>query len=257
MPDERFRGDPYSELGLRHDATNTHIKRRWRELAREHHPDRAAGDREAAARLTTRMARINAAYDLLRDPVRRAAYDASPAGRRARSRAEGEAADRVEFDEEVSADGRPAGPPPPPRTPPVTARFDTTTAFRPRNTRLNEASPLRGHAPRPRRVPEEPDLRASTPTGPVEYRRGQRGMRMPTLQEARETVLNFGKFHGYTLGEVEILDPAYIDWIARTITRDRDMVIRARLIEEEMDRTGVARPSRAAAAGPDATAAAG
>jgi hypothetical protein len=71
---------------------------------------------------------------------------------------------------------------------------------------------------------------------------------MPTLQEARETVLNFGKYHGYTLGEVELLDPAYIDWIARTITRDRDMVIRARLIEEDMDRKGVGRPSRAAAA---------
>jgi len=257
MPDERFRGDPYTELGLRHDATNTQIKRRWRELAREHHPDRAAGNREEAARLTTQMARINAAYDLLRDPVRRAAFDASPAGRRARSRSDGSSGDRVEFDDNVAADGRTAGPPPPRRTPPVTARFDTTTAFRPRNARLNEASPLRGHEPRPHRAPEEPDLRASTPTGPVEYRRGQRGIPIPTLQEARETVLNFGKFHGYTLGEVEILDPAYIDWIARTITRDRDMVIRARLIEEEMDRSGVTRPSRSAAAGADAPAAAG
>jgi curved DNA-binding protein CbpA len=202
------------------------------------------------------MARINAAYDLLRDPVRRAAYDASPAGRRARS-AEGGSGDRVEFDENAAADGRPAGPPPPPRTTPVTARFDTSTAFRPRNTRLDEASPLRGHTPRPRNAADGPDLRASTPTGPVEYRRGQRGIPLPTLQEARETVLNFGKFHGYTLGEVEILDPAYIDWIARTITRDRDMVIRARLIEEEMDRAGVTRPSRPAAAGADAPAAAG
>lgn len=257
MPDERFRGDPYTELGLRHDATNTQIKRRWRELAREHHPDRAAGDREAAARLTTQMARINAAYDLLRDPVRRAAYNASPAGRRARSRTDDGAGDRVEFDENGSADGRPAGPPPPPRTTPVTARFDTTTAFRPRNARLSEASPLRGHAPRAHNAPEERDLRASTPTGPVEHRRGKRGIEIPTLQEARETVLNFGKFHGYTLGEVEILDPAYIDWISRTITRDRDMVIRARLIEEEMDRTGVGRPSRSAAPGADAPAAAG
>jgi curved DNA-binding protein CbpA len=258
MSDQRYRGDPYSELGLGHDATNASIKRRWRELAREHHPDRAAGNRDEAARLTTRMARINAAYDLLRDPQRRAAYDASPAGRRARSQANGAAGDRVEFDDYTTPDGRPAGPPPPPRTPPVTARFDTTTAFRPRNTRLNEASPLRGQRPRPRHGPEEPDLRASTPTGPVERRAGQRGVPMPTLQEARETVLNFGKFHGYTLGEVELLDPAYIDWIARTITRDRDMVIRARLIEEEMDRSGVARPSRAAtAAGPDARTAAG
>src|SRR3954471_8524235 len=110
MPDERFRGDPYTELGLRHDATNTQIKRRWRELAREHHPDRAAGNREEAARLTTRMARINAAYDLLRDPDRRTAYDSSAAGRRARAAA-GMAA-RVEFEDE--AGHRPSGGPPPP-----------------------------------------------------------------------------------------------------------------------------------------------
>lgn len=255
MPDDRFRGNPYAELGLRHDASNVQIKRRWRELAREHHPDRAFGNREEAARLTRTMARINAAYDLLRDSTRRGAYDTSPAGQRARSRA-GEA-DRVQFDEEGNAVGGQAGPPPPPRTTPVTARFDTTTAFRPRNARLSDSTLLRGHAPRPRRGPEERDLRASTPTGPIEHRRGERAFPMPTLQEARETVLNFGKFHGYTLGEVELLDPAYIDWIARTITRDREMVVRARLIEEEMDRTGVGRPSRTAAAGADAPAAAG
>jgi len=243
MPDLRFRGDPYHELGVSPHATNTEIKRRWRELAREHHPDRAAGDADEAARLTRRMARINAAYDLLRDPVRRASYDSSPAGRRARA---GDA-ERAEFGEpDVSA--QPSGPPPPPRTRPVTARFDTTTAFRPRNARLNAAPPLRGHEPRARSHGDEPDLRASTPTGPVHRRRGRSSIPVPTLQEARETVLNFGRFHGYTLGEVELIDPAYIDWVARTITRDRDMVMRAQVIQENLDRTGVARPSRAAAA---------
>src|SRR4051812_10005511 len=107
MPDERFRGDPYVELELAYDSTNTQIKRRWRELAREHHPDRAAGNREEAARLTTRMARINAAYDLLRDSVRRAAYDSSPAGRRARARAGFTDADRVEFEDGPPGEGRP------------------------------------------------------------------------------------------------------------------------------------------------------
>ena len=72
MPTVRFRGNPYQVLDVRSDASNATIKRRWRELAREHHPDRAAGNREEAARLTARMARINAAYDLLRDPTRRA-----------------------------------------------------------------------------------------------------------------------------------------------------------------------------------------
>src|SRR3954452_5348101 len=129
MPDERFRGDPYAELELRHDASSTQIKRRWRELAREHHPDRAAGDREETARLTTRMARINAAYDLLRDSDRRSAYDSSAAGRRARAR-DGTASS-FDFDTGARTDRPTGGPPPPPRTPPVTARFDTTTAFRP------------------------------------------------------------------------------------------------------------------------------
>lgn len=258
MPDERFRGDPYVELELAYDSSNTQIKRRWRELARAHHPDRAAGDREEAARLTTRMARINAAYDLLRDPVRRARYDTSPAGRRARANAGFGDADRVEFEDGAPTEGRPSGPPPPPRSKPVTARFDTSTAFHAHNSRVTDpVRPLRGHPPPSRRGAEERDLRASTPTGPIERRRGMRGIPIPTLAEARETALNFGKYHGYTLGEVELLDPAYIDWIARTITRDRDMVIRARLIEAELDEKGVGRPSRAAAAGPDARAAAG
>ena len=258
MPEVRFRGDPYVELGVTHDASDAHIKRRWRELAREHHPDRAAGDGEEAARLTRRMARINAAYDLLRDRMRRAAFDSSPAGRRARSAAGAGDSERADF--EGFGGASPYGPPPPPATKPVTARFDTTMAFRPRNSRLSDqhGRPLRGHDPRPRHMAEGRDLRASTPTGPVERRRGQRAMPAPTLDEARETLLNFGKYHGYTLGEVELLDPAYIDWIARTITRDRDMVIRARLIEAEMDDEGVERPSHAAAAsGADAPAAAG
>src|SRR4051812_12992654 len=179
MPDERFRGDPYAELELRHDSSSAQIKHRWRELAREHHPDRAAGNREEAARLTTRMARINAAYDLLRDPGRRAAYDASPAGRPARAKSGAADSERGEFDETGGAQ-RTGGPPPPPRTKPVTARFDTTTAFRPRNARLDGAArPLRGHGPMPRRGPEEPDLRASTPTGPIERLRGKRGIPIP------------------------------------------------------------------------------
>src|SRR4029450_7560035 len=76
----RFRGNPYEVLGVSRDATTVTIKRRWRDLAREHHPDRAAGDAAAAAELTARMARINAAYDLLSDPLRRAHWDSSADG---------------------------------------------------------------------------------------------------------------------------------------------------------------------------------
>ena len=109
---------------------------------------------------------------------------------------------------------------------------------------------MRGQPPIDRRArAAEPDLRASTPTGPVHRQRGRPAQPLPTLEEARATILNFGRFHGYTLGEVELLEPSYIDWVARTITRDRDLVIRARLVQEDLDRRGVVRHSRPAAPG--------
>ena len=179
---ERFRGDPYPSWSSVTTSTNTQIKRRWRELAREHHPDRAAGTREEAARLTTRMARINAAYDLLRDPVRRGAFDSSPAGRRARAES-GFGRGDVEFDD-VDAGRRPAGLRHRRARQPVTARFDTTTAFRPRNSTSGDAPRTAARPPAARRGAdaEERDLRASTPTGPVERRAGKRGIPMPDAQ---------------------------------------------------------------------------
>jgi curved DNA-binding protein CbpA len=258
MPAPRFRGNPYQVLDVRPDASAPTIKRRWRELAREHHPDRAAGDTEEAGRLTARMARINAAYDLLRDPVRRAHFDSTAEGRRARQ-ATG-AGRYAQFDDEHGdGAGTAAGPPPPPPTTPITARFDTTSLFRPRNTRLGEGRAyLRGHPPRSRYAAgTENDLRASTPTGPVQTHRGERPEPLPTLREARETTLEFGRYHGYTLGEVEILEPAYLDWVARTITRDRDLVTKARVIQADLDERGVVRKNRPAAPGFEDRAAAG
>src|SRR5262245_52195064 len=247
MPSQRFRGNPYQVLGVRWDATSAAIKRRWRELAREHHPDNAAGDTEEAGRLTARMARINSAYDLLRDPVRRAHFDTTAEGRRAREGGGG--AGTADFDD-VGEGGGPYGPPPPPVTTPVTARFDTTAAFRPRNARVGEAqaTAMRGHQPLRRRTMDmENDLRASTPTGPVHTRQGARARPLPSLREARETTLEFGRYHGYTLGEVEMLEPAYLDWVARTITRDRELVVKARVIQA--DRNETAAPEDRAAAG--------
>lgn len=227
-----FRGDPYRVLDLRHDASPREIKMRWRELAREHHPDRAAHDRAAQERLTTRMARINAAYDVLRDPVRRARYDATPGARRERH-AEGR------------APGEPGGPPPPPPSPPVTARFDTSALYRPRNARLRHWT-MRGPGVTPvdwrRRDPY--DLRASEPTGPVSRSRRMPLTRLPSLADARATVLGFGRFHGHTLGEVADREPTYIDWIASTITRDRDLVLRARVVAADLDDRGVERRRR-------------
>jgi curved DNA-binding protein CbpA len=254
MPEPVFRGDPYAVLDVEPSASAAQIKRRWRELAREHHPDAAAaaGDSTSdAERRTTRMARINAAYDLLRDPIRRAKYDSSPLGRR--SRGDGSthrpSADGFGPAADNGAEGA-GGPPPPPPTRPVTARFDTTAAFHRRNATTSTRKPsLRGHPPTDRRAGVGRDLRASTPTGPVRSRLSSQRVPLPTLEEARGTPLEFGRFHGFTLGQIAELEPTYVDWIAKTITRDRDLVMRARVIQSDMDERGIDRPVRQPHAG--------
>jgi curved DNA-binding protein CbpA len=243
MPRDRFRGDPYRVLDVDPAATDAAIKRRWRELANEHHPDRATTTAEAQT-LTRRMARINAAYDLLRDPDRRAEHDASAGV----SRDTGRRGRRFEAEEPAPP---PAGGPPRPRAErPVTGRFDATGLFVRRNTTTSRgAPPLRGQPPREHASgPAEP-LRASAPNGPVVRRASTRGLTLPSLEEARSTPLEFGKFRGHTLGELESFEPTYIDWIAKTITRDRELVLKARVIQAEMDRQGVVRRYRASASG--------
>lgn len=61
--------DLYSTLGVPAGATGDEITRAYRRLAREHHPD-ANPDAEA-----DRFAGLTDAYDILRDPDRRRAYD--------------------------------------------------------------------------------------------------------------------------------------------------------------------------------------
>ena len=225
---------------VRHDASAEEIKRRWRELAREHHPDRAGTDSLERERLTTRMARINAAYDVLSDPVRRARYDATPHARRER------------YAEGGSPDGEAPGPPPPPVSPPVTARFDTSSLYQAHNSTVvrkrGRRTTLAGHPPDRRRYSDGPDLRASAPNGPVYRTLDPSRARLPSLEEARATVLGFGRFHGLTLGQVAENEPTYIDWIASTITRDRDLVMRARVIAGDLDARGVERHTRVAEA---------
>lgn len=56
--------------------------------------------------------------------------------------------------------------------------------------------------------------------------------------------LDFGRFRGHTLGEVAAFEPTYIDWIASTVSRDRDLVVGAKVIRDDLDRRGVARRPR-------------
>ncbi len=65
--------DLYALLGVDRRASSAEIKRAYRRLAVELHPDRHPDDPEAEARFR----RINVAYDTLVDPERRARYDAA------------------------------------------------------------------------------------------------------------------------------------------------------------------------------------
>lgn len=59
--------DHYSTLGVNRNASQDEIKRAFRKLASQHHPDKG-GD-------TAKFQAIQAAYDVLGDPAKRQAYD--------------------------------------------------------------------------------------------------------------------------------------------------------------------------------------
>jgi DnaJ-class molecular chaperone len=63
--------DPYDVLGVDRSASAAEIKRAYRKLAKESHPDRHKGD----VRAKNRFAEINAAYEVIGDKDKRAQFD--------------------------------------------------------------------------------------------------------------------------------------------------------------------------------------
>ena len=73
------REDYYSILGVDRHAPEREIKRAYYNLARDLHPDKAKTPEEGRAS-AERLAVISKAYNTLKDPAKRAEYDASTAG---------------------------------------------------------------------------------------------------------------------------------------------------------------------------------
>lgn len=68
--------DPYEILGVSRGATQDEIKKAYRRLAKQHHPDRNPNDKSAEQRFKE----IHAAYEVLGDRQKRAQYDRFGAG---------------------------------------------------------------------------------------------------------------------------------------------------------------------------------
>jgi len=175
MPD---RIDPYKVLQVDHEAEDEVIQAAYRRLARKYHPDLAATP-EAAER----MSAINAAWEMIGTPAARSAYDES------RARAASGAAAEV-------PPSRSTAPPPPSSTTP----------------------------PRPAQPPP-PDVvsrdwtsgRSNQGSGFDESMRAAEGFGAagPPPGRPSGTVLNFGRYAGWSLGEVARHDIEYIEWLDR------------------------------------------
>lgn len=63
--------NPYTCLGLMPGNSSADVKRRYRQLAKQYHPDRNGHTADSEAKLRD----LNAAYALLSDPARKSAYD--------------------------------------------------------------------------------------------------------------------------------------------------------------------------------------
>ena len=177
MPD-RF--DPYKVLQVDHEAEDEVIQAAYRRLARKYHPDLAATP-EAAER----MSAINAAWEMVGTLDARRAYDEG----RARAAAGTPA-------ESAASAARPTAPPTPSPT----------------------APPRPAQPPPPDVVSRDWTSGRSTQGGGFdESMRAAEGFGAagPPPGRPSGTVLNFGRYAGWSLGEVARHDIEYIEWLDR------------------------------------------
>lgn len=166
MPD-RF--DPYAVLQVSQDASHDALLTAYRSLARRLHPD-LSDDPAASAQ----MARLNAAWETLGDPVRRAAFDRTHvAGVIIDTPARSAAADR---------------------------HGAATSASSSASTGPGDAS----HRPGRPAGPYGPTFRVG-PNG--------EGGAGPPPGKPSGTVLDFGRHIGWSIGEIARVDPGYLEWL--------------------------------------------
>ncbi|MFP5341450.1 MAG: DnaJ domain-containing protein [Candidatus Limnocylindria bacterium] len=184
--------DPYKTLQVDPEAEDEIIAAAYRRLAQKYHPD-VAPDETSAARMTA----INAAFELVGDPDRRAAFD--------RDRALLEAAGRRASAAPAAATRAPSG------QSPVAAQRAPEPEPEPK------AEP--GHGPEPETVSGDWTSGRSSVGGG--YDASMRtadgtGAAGPPPGQPSGSVLTFGRYAGWSLGEIARHDLEYIEWLDRT-----------------------------------------
>ncbi|MEI8333200.1 MAG: DnaJ domain-containing protein [Chloroflexota bacterium] len=178
QPDGR---DYYKTLQVDPEADPDVIGAAYRKLAQRYHPD-VSGDPTARAR----MAAINAAWEILRDPARRAAYD--------RDRRLG-----LRWDPEGAAgqDGASSSPPATHRS--AAGRAGSSRSGGTSSSGLSSTGQgERWRSGSAAGTGETQDVSAGPPPG------------VPS-----GSVLTFGRYRDWSLGEVARRDPGYLEWLER------------------------------------------
>ncbi len=67
--------DYYKVLGVSSDASESEIKKAYRKLTRQYHPDKAAQQGVSTEEAARKMGALNEAYEVLKDPELRARFD--------------------------------------------------------------------------------------------------------------------------------------------------------------------------------------
>jgi curved DNA-binding protein CbpA len=194
--------DPYKILQVDSEAEDEVIQAAYRRLARKYHPDLAEATDAAA-----RMASINAAWELIGDPAKRAAFDRS----RVMARTMGGGAVKES--------------PVAPQTPPAGERPDPGLRRVYRRPAADAAGPgasgagATGQTRPPETVSGDWTTGRSNQGGGFdESMRAPDGLGAagPPPGRASGSVLNFGRYAGWSLGEIARTDIEYIEWLDRT-----------------------------------------
>ena len=219
--------DPYKTLQVDPEAEDEVIEAAYRRLARKYHPDVAPGPDAQ-----DRMVRINQAWEVLRDPSRRAAVDrartrtagsaarasaadARSAATEARARAASQAASQAARNR-AAASRHPSPSQPQPRAQPQSAPEGTPPAWG--FPGVYDPGPGDFRA-RPQFV--SPNWTSGRSQDGHGYDPGSMGMPQgegaagPPPGNPSGSILNFGRYAGWSLGEIARVDLEYLEWLDR------------------------------------------